>query len=523
MSRIRPARIASTALASLAALVLLTAAAPQRPVTEWRVRPSEAARIARVEAGLPPIELPGAEPKHLSLQQWMELYAIPGLSIAVFDKGALVWAKAYGVKQAGGSEPVAIDTLFQAASISKPVAALAAMHHVEKRKWSLDADINDLLVSWKVPENDFTKEQKVTLRRLLSHNAGTTVHGFAGYAAGAPVPTTKQILDGVAPTNGAAVRVDTVPGTLTRYSGGGTVIVQQMLEDQLKKPFPSIARDALFTPLGLKNSTFEQPLPKALASRAATGTHSDGKSVEGGWHTYPEMAPAGLWTTPSDLARLALEVSKTWNGKSRRVVSPAMAKQMLTRQSEHFGIGFARPLEQDWFGHGGANDGYRAFFMGFAESGSGFAVMTNSDNGSRLFERLMASVGKEYGWKGITLRPDQPGLMVDLLLRLQGVDSAIAWFKDRKKDAPTDAGFSPDILNDIGYGLLNQQKIADAVKVFEANVASYPDDANAHDSLGEAYATAGRKEEAVIRYKKSLELNPKNDNAVKMLEKLGAR
>lgn len=524
MPRMRPSRFVATALAGLAALVLLTAAAPRRPVTEWLARPSEAARITRVEAGLAPIALPGEAPRRLSLHQWMELYAVPGLSIAVFDKGALVWAKSYGVKQAGGIEPVTVDTLFQAASISKPVTALAAMRHAEKRKWSLDADINDALVSWKVPENDFTKEQKVTLRRLLAHNAGTTVHGFAGYAPGAAVPTTQQILDGAAPANSGAVRVDTVPGTRTRYSGGGTVVVQQMLVDQLQQPFPRIMKEAVFAPLGLKNSTFEQPLPKALEARAAIGTRSGGTSVEGRWHTYPEMAPAGLWTTPSDLAHIALEVSKTWNGKSRRIVSPSMAKQMLTRQSSDFGIGFMRREGKEWFGHSGANEGYRAFLMALAESGSGIAVMTNSDDGSRLFERLLASAAAEYGWKGMEeTQPDSPFMTVDLLVRLQGVDAAIAWFKDRKQGRAADAGLSPGILNDIGYGLLRQQKLADAVKVFEANVEFYPDDANAHDSLGEAYAEAGRKNDAVMRYKKSLELNPQNDNAVKMLEKLGAR
>ncbi|WP_141617416.1 serine hydrolase [Myxococcus sp. AB036A] len=524
MSPLRPARILATALSSFAALVLLTAAAPRRPTTEWLARPSEAARIARVEAGLAPVVLPGEAPRHLTLQQWMELYSVPGLSIAVFDKGALVWAKTYGVKQSGGSEPVAIDTLFQAASISKPVTALAAMRHAEKRKWSLDADINDTLVSWKVPENDFTKEQKVTLRRLLAHNAGTTVHGFAGYAEGAAVPTTQQILDGAAPANSGAVRVDTVPGTRTRYSGGGTVVVQQMLVDQLQQPFPRIMKDAVFAQLGLKDSTFEQPLPKALEARAAVGTRSGGTSVEGRWHTYPEMAPAGLWTTPSDLARIALEVSKARNGKSRRIVSPAMARQMLTAQSSNFGIGFAREEGKAWFGHGGANAGYRAFLMALADSGSGIAVMTNSDDGSRLFDRLLASAVAEYGWKGMEeARPDSPSTTVDLLVRLQGVDSALAWFKDRKQGQATDAELSPGILNEIGYGFLRQKKLADAVKVFEANAAFYPEDANAHDSLGEAYAEAGRKDAAVMRYKKSLELDPKNANAVKMLEKLGGR
>ncbi|HEY0095108.1 MAG TPA: serine hydrolase domain-containing protein, partial [Archangium sp.] len=314
-------RITLVALASCAGVALLTAADTPKPVTEWVARPAEAARVARVEAGLAPVSLPGEEPLKLSLQRWMELYKIPGLSVAVFEKNTLVWAKTYGVKQAGGSEPVTLDTLFQAASISKPVTAMAALRYAEQGKWSLDANINDKLLSWKVPDNDFTKEQKVTLRRLLSHSAGLTVHGFPGYSVDAPRPTLQQILDGEKPANTAPVRVDIVPGTKTRYSGGGTTVVQQMMVDQLKKPFPQIMRETVLAPLGLKHSTYEQPPPPAFAARTAAGTYASGQSVEGRWHVYPEMAAAGLWTTPSDLSRIAIEVSKARAGTSKRVVS----------------------------------------------------------------------------------------------------------------------------------------------------------------------------------------------------------
>jgi len=515
-------RLVSVALSGLTAVGLLTAADTRKPTTQWLARPTEAARIARVEQGLSPITIPGEEPRKLSLTQWMELYGVPGVSIAVFDKGALVWAKSYGVKHAGGSEAVTVDTLFQAASISKPVTAMAAMHHAEKRKWSLDANINDTLVSWKVPDNEFTTEQKVTLRRLLSHSAGTTASGFRGYSSTEPVPTTLQVLDGEKPANSPAVRVDTVPGTLTRYSGGGTTVVQQMLVDQLKKPFPVIMKETVLGPLGMKHSTFEQPLPKELEPFAASGTYSGGKSVEGRWHTYPEMAPAGLWTTPSDLARVALEMSKATKGQSRRVVSQTMAKQMLTRQSEAFGIGFMRRPGQEWFGHGGGNEGYRCFLMAF-ESGNGVAVMTNSDDGSHLFDRLIASVMAEYGWKGYTITPDGIGMTTDLLARLKGTDAALAWFKTRKSTATKeDTQVTPDVLNQLGYSLLHSGKVPDALKVFEANVELYPTNGNVHDSLGECYAEAGRKDDAIRLYKKALELDPKNTNAVKMLEKLGA-
>jgi CubicO group peptidase (beta-lactamase class C family) len=519
--RQRLSRFATVAVASCAAVTLLTAADTRKPATEWLARPAEAARVARVEAGLAPITLPGEEPIRLSLPRLMELYKIPGLSVAVFDKHALVWAKTYGVKQAGGSEPVTLDTLFQAASISKPVAALAALRHAEQKKWSLDADINEKLVSWKVPDNDLTKEQKVTLRRLLSHTAGTTVHGFPGYTASEPQPTLQQVLDGAKPANTEAVRVDLVPGSETRYSGGGLLIVQQMLVDQLQKPFPHIVQEAVFSPLGLKHSTFEQPLPAALAATAATATRGNGAGIEGGWHIYPEQAAAGLWTTPSDLARIAIEVAKARAGKSKRVVSQAMAKQMLSKQSEGFGLSFQLEEGTDRFGHGGVNEGFQATLIAYSGTGSGVAMMANSDNGMLLFERVAASLAAEYGWKSFTHRLESPLMTADLLSRLKGTETAIAFCK--AKHAEGARGMSPNVLNSMGYRLLMEGQPAEALKVLQANVALYPEDANAHDSLGEVYFRSDKKAEAIASYKKSLQLDPKNTNAVHMLEKLGAK
>jgi CubicO group peptidase (beta-lactamase class C family) len=513
-------RAVTVALASCVGVSVLTAADTRKPATEWWARPSEAARVARFEAGLAPVTLPGEEPTKLSLQQWMELYKIPGLSIAVFEKNTLVWAKTYGVKQAGGSEPLTVDTLLQAASISKPVTALAALRYAEQGKWSLDANINEKLVSWKVPDNEFTKEQKVTLRRVLSHTSGLTVHGFPGYAVNEPRPSLPQLLDGQKPANTGPVRVDLTPGTETRYSGGGLTVLQVMMEDQLKKPFPRIMKEAVLEPLGLKDSTFEQPLPAALATRAAAGTRASGESVEGRWHVYPEMAAAGLWTTPSDLARIAIEVSKARAGTSKRVLSQAMVKQMLTKQSEGYGLGFELHEGTDRFGHGGWNDGFTATLIAFADSGSGVAIMANSDNGPLLFERLAASIAEEYGWKSFTHRLQSPFMMVDLLARLRGGEAVVAWYEGMRAQGQQ---LPPPLLSRIAYGLLLSGKHADAVKLLEVQVKYFPEDAEAHHNLGEGYFKGGRKQEAIARFKKVLTLDPGNTAAVEMLGKLGEK
>ncbi len=513
--------LATVALVSCTALALPSEAGSKKPITEWVASPSEAARLARVEAGLAPLNLPGEAPAALSLQQWMALYRIPGLSIAVFDRNELVWATSYGVKQAGGSEPVTLDTLFQAASISKPVTALAALRYVEQHQWSLDADINEKLLSWKVPDNEFTRQQKVTLRQLLTHTAGMTVHGFPGYGVDEPLPTVQQILDGQAPANTEPVRVDVVPGTETRYSGGGFTVVQLMMMDQLKKPFPKLMEEAVLAPLGLKHSTFEQPLPPVLSPLAATGTYASGDSLAGGWRVHPELAAAGLWTTPSDLGRIAIEVSKARAGRSHRVVSQEMATQMLTMQSDGFGLGFQVEPGNDRFGHGGYNFGFTSSLIAFADSGSGVVLMANSDNGPFLFERIAASLAAEYGWASFRHRLDTPFMTADLIARVRGAEAVIAWYEQVLNDGSV-PGLSPNVLSNVAYGMLMAGDFMGALSVLEANARFYPEDAYVFDTLGEVYLMAGMIEDAIAAYRRSLELDPTNENARRRLEELGA-
>ena len=494
----------------------------RRPNTVWLASPDEAARLDRVESQVPPVAIQGEPPIALTIQQWMDLFKVPGLSVAVFDRFEMVWAKTYGVKQAGGADAVTLDTLFQAASISKPVTAMAALHFVEAGRWTLDEDINNRLLAWKVPGNEFTKQEKVTLRRLLSHTAGTTIHGFAGYQANQPLPTLPQVLDGQAPANSGPVRVDLVPGTKERYSGGGTTIVQLMMVDQLKKPFPQIMRETVLAPLGLQHSTYEQPLPPDRVPMAATGTYENGTSVTGGWFVHPEMAAAGLWTTASDLARIGLEVAKANAGTSTRVLSQAMAKQMLTEQMPRVGLGFGLGPGQGQFRHNGANQGFQANLVAFAETGSGVVVMTNSDNGSNLFNPIAASVAKEYHWTSFVPAVQSPSAVVGLLVRTRGAERALAWYKAARAAGPAEA-FGPGVLNQAGYSLLRAGRTSDAIKLFETNVALHPGDANAYDSLGEGQMAAGLKDAAIASYRKSLQLNPKNANAIEMLQKLGVR
>ncbi len=363
-------------------------------------------RIRRVERGLLPVVIvEGATAPEMTIADRLVHYHVPGVSVAVIHGGEIAWARSYGVTEAGGSQPVTPDTIFQACSISKPVAALAALRQVQEGKLALDEDVNVKLRSFKVPESPLTKTKKVTLRRLLSHSAGLTVHGFDGYASGAPLPTLAQILEGKAPANSAPIRVDLEPGSQFRYSGGGYCVVQQLLEDVLQRPFPEIMREAVLEPLGMAHSTYEQPLSARLAPTAAVAHTDEGKKVAGNWHAYPEMAAAGLWTTPSDLARLALEIQKARRGNPGRILSKEMADQMLTPQLGGFGLGLMTEGSgaSARFMHTGANEGYRSLLV-IDERDLGVVVMTNGDSGSGLGDEIVRAVAKEYGLHGFEVK-----------------------------------------------------------------------------------------------------------------------
>src|SRR5262245_19507689 len=377
-----------------------------------------------LEQGKPPVDV--------TLQQLMDAFNVPGLSVAVIDNYKIAWAKGFGVTEPGGSTPVTARTLFQAGSISKPVAAVGAMVLVEQGTLSLDEDVNKKLTTWKVPENEFTKDQKVTLRRLMSHSAGLTVHGFPGYAVNEPVPTLVQIFNGEKPANTAPIRVDFVPGTRMRYSGGGVTIEQQLMIDVTGRPFPQFMREAVLGKIGMADSTYEQPLPAARARLTATGTYSNGKPVEGRWHIYPEMAAAGLWTTPTDLAKFAIEIALSKQGKANHVLSQKSVQEMLTPQIKaeggngSVGLAFFLGMENspDAFGHNGADEGFQALLVMFADSGRGIAIMGNSDAFFRVAPYVENAVRQARGWKGET-GPNSPGDALSLVLAMKGTDAAL--------------------------------------------------------------------------------------------------
>ena len=409
------------------------------PVSQRAGAPGAATREDRIERQLAPLSIGPTTLFSLSLRDLMRVLEVPGMSVAVIDHFEIDWAKGYGVARAGSEMPVTPQTLFQAGSVSKPVTAVGALALVESGELALDEDVNDRLKSWRVPDGPLTRDQKVTLRRILTHTAGTSVHFFPGYAVGAPRPTLVQVLNGEKPANTSPVVVTSVPGSAWHYSGGGVCIEQLMMTDVTGLPFPEIMRKRVFEPIGMSSSTYEQPLPPERSAIAASGTSNNGSEVAGLWHVYPEMAAAGLWTTPTDLAKLGIELARSSQGRANHVLSQEMAREMLSpqfprvgestwgdkRHPDRMGLGFflGDSSRAARFGHIGNDEGFSAILIMFGDTGQGAAIMVNSEMGIVLANLVLANVAKEYGWH---FRPPLYPMLVTLLYVFLAVPVALA-------------------------------------------------------------------------------------------------
>jgi CubicO group peptidase (beta-lactamase class C family) len=342
------------------------------------------------------------------MQQLLKQANVPGVSIAVIQDFKVALAVGYGVADVETGVPVTPATMFQAASISKPVAAMMSLRAVQDGRFTLDQNINSILKSWKLPEGEFTKGGPVTPRTLMSHVSGTgDAFGFPGYAPSAVLPTLPQILDGVKPSNLRAVRLERAPYTGFEYSGGGVIIQQLALTDAVGKPFAQIAREWVLDPIGMSNSTYEQPLPAARHAQAARAHNRTGARQADPWHVYPEQAAAGLWTTPTDLARFAIEVQLATVGRSKRVLSQPMAREMITPVGVgSYAVGFdvSKQGEGWYFQHGGSNWGFQCSLIAHRVKGYGAVIMTNGDNGGAVIGPIQRLIQREYKWDAL----DQP-------------------------------------------------------------------------------------------------------------------
>jgi CubicO group peptidase (beta-lactamase class C family) len=367
-------------------------------------------RIHSVEFGLLPIT---ATKEHLGatvgIRERMRDFGTPGLSIAVIEGGRLAWAHGYGVADSSSHHPVTAETLFQAASISKPLTALAVLALVQSGKLNLDQDVNQYLKSWKVPENHLTQNHRVTLRLLISHTAGVADIDFPDIGPNDPLPTLLQILNGTPPAKNKPITIDAVPGSQHRYSRGGYDITQQLLMDVGAERFEDFMQTAVLDPLGMMHSSFRQPLPPSLLRLAATPHLAGGARILEGLRTS-EMAMAGLWSTPSDLAQYVISIQRTLSGSNDGLIGRQLTKDMLTPQKGYHGLGpvISGEGETVRFGHDGFNEGFISSMVGYEEFGQGAVVMANSGFSFMLIKEVLDSIARAYKWQNYDFTNMQP-------------------------------------------------------------------------------------------------------------------
>jgi CubicO group peptidase (beta-lactamase class C family) len=358
-------------------------------------------RIKSLEKGLlSAVYFKGQKLEKMSLATRMEFYRVPGVSIACLDKYQVEWAKAYGQYDVLKPDPLATDSLFQAGALSQPIATAAALHFVEKGRLNLDDDVNTWLHSWKFPQEELAAKKKLRLRGLLSHSSGLSNQVFPGYLQKDTLPSLRNILDGKKPANSLPIWYDFKPGSGARYSESGYVLLQQLLIDLENKPFPQIMKEIVLDPSGMKNSTFELPLPPDFSRRAASGHLRNGQPIEGRWLNYPELGANGLWTTPSDYAAFILEIVHAAMGDSAKIISAESARAMLAPQAENRGFGFLVEGSGDGlnFYLQGRTNGFSCYTIFYPAKGQGAVVMTNSENGPLLVEELLRALSATYEW-----------------------------------------------------------------------------------------------------------------------------
>ena len=386
-------------LSLLITIILISACSAPKPETTSDTSEDQELllRIKHVEEYLmPAIVIPGSQ--CFTIAQQMQKLSIPGVSIAVINDGEIEWAKAYGVTSNETEALLTTTSLFQAASISKPISAIAALSLVEEGTADLNSDINGYLKRWKIPQKKHTSGQKVTLAMLLNHSSGITKGGYDGYFHNQEIPNLLEIIQGQPPANNPGVEFSYTPGTDSVYCGGGYTVLQLLLEDLSGQSFESVIKEQVIYPLNLKRSTFEQRFQN---SHFASGHHEDGKVYEGGHKIYPELAAAGLWSTPSDLATVAVDLMNSYQNDNGNCLSQTMAEKMATPDLEDgYGYGFSVKDSDGWLriSHGGMNRGFRARFVAYLNQGKGAVIMVNSENGDKLIAQILRSISKVYHW-----------------------------------------------------------------------------------------------------------------------------
>ena len=435
------------------------------------------ARIARITSSLQqPLIIEGQPVEHRTLDEAMRELAVPAVSVAVIDNGELAWARAWGVIEAGSDAPVTPENIFQAGSVSKPVTALLALALVDDGVLDLDRPLNEVLRSWKVPDNEFTRTRAVTLRHTITHQAGFTPFAYSKPRDGRQFPAMAELLAGGI-DDWPAVGVEFVPGSRLAYSNSGYCVLQLVLEDRSRLTLHQLASQLMFGPLKMGHSRFDDPISAELLATAASGHHREPTADGQGQVAVPvehkaRIAPAatgGLWTTPTDLAVLAIEVSRAWRGESDVLISKQLARAFLTPQIENEGLGIYLQGEGPTLAarHGGSMTGFTTQLVFYPEAGKGVALMVNSEGAGAqyLATELIASIADEYAWPGYPVRRTLATATPQQLDELVGVYGA---------DSLPNFTFSVTVKDGVAFGQVNQYSPFEMQPTTEADLFVQP-------------------------------------------------
>jgi CubicO group peptidase (beta-lactamase class C family) len=402
MSRTHDFGLKKSSLFLLIVAVLFSGCGPQKALTGKRIKAAEKGLMRAVY-------LKGLKPEKSALADRLLFYKVPGVSIAALDRNEIEWARAYGERDAQTRQAMTTDTLLQGGAFSQMMTAAAALEFAENQQLDLDADIASLLKTWRLPPPASELRSKITPRALLTHSGGLSDQIFDGYAQDEPLPGFPQILDGERPAKNGPVwmTAQMTSTSRTRYSESGYVIFEQILRDLTGKPFATFMDESLMDRLGLKNTTFALPLPEAFKARASAGHLREGQPTPGLWNNYPEAAAKGLWTTPSDFAAFLADLLQAAAGTEGKVLSPEMARLMLSPQIEGHSFGFlvdGRGADIH-YSLRGKTRGFSCFMVVYPAKGQGAVIMTNSESGTLLIQEILCALSEAYGWADF--RPEE--------------------------------------------------------------------------------------------------------------------
>ncbi|WP_449539668.1 serine hydrolase domain-containing protein [Ferdinandcohnia sp. Marseille-Q9671] len=338
----------------------------------------------------------------INIQERMEHYKVQGVSIALIKNGQISGTENYGILEANSNRKVNENSIFSACSISKFIAGLTALKLVEEGHLTLDENANDRLVTWKVPENNYTKIKKVTLRNLLSHQSGILDPEGSFYELRSDIgtPLLVELLEGKTPYCKDPIEVHYEPESEFHYSDAGYCIIQQLIEDVTRTPFYQVVNKFIFQPLGMKNSYFHNTLEEIEKKEFSCGHNRKGEVVNGKYPIYPYPTASGVWTTSLDLATLVLELMDAVKGESKIGISKSLAKEMITSQRGKswtglgvFLEGTGTELEVTALGWG---VGFQCMVVAYPHIEKGTIIMTNTELGVHQMKGIIGEIYKSY-------------------------------------------------------------------------------------------------------------------------------